>query len=186
MIYMSGTFFLKKMAFYLFISFDFIIYIYKLILSYPVYRFKYWGLERLQVENAEELVKVDVRRIIASRRIRRVVKSLGNELFNEHCCVPILKMIRKSFLALGNLFWESDIVVFKGKHKHILTYTHPIYDKVKQNSKQSLPCSSRTGFDKTLLHMIILFLWPQDTLGLKWQKLIFYGLKSSICLLEIS
>lgn len=42
-------------------------------------------------------------------------------------------MIRKSFLALGNLFWESGIVVFKGKHKNTLAYTHLIYDIVKQN-----------------------------------------------------
>lgn len=41
-------------------------------------------------------------------------------------------MIRKSFLTLGNLFWEGKIMVFKGKHKHTLTYTHPISDVVKQ------------------------------------------------------
>lgn len=98
----------------------------KFILSSPVYRLRDWGLERLNVKNTEEVISWGrYWKDHCFKKNLEDAKRLGNESFNKHCCIPVSKMIRKSFLALGSLFWRSDIVVFKGKHIHTFTDTHP-------------------------------------------------------------
>lgn len=74
------------------------------------------------------------------------MKKWRNESFSKHCTVLTSKM-NKKFLTLGSSFWPSDRVVFKGKQAHTHMYT---YDVVKQNSRQSFPCSSSIGVGKPL------------------------------------